>query len=258
VISNIIINADQAMPYGGIIRVQAENCTVQAEHALPLRAGHYVRVSIMDQGVGIPQEHLSKIFDPYFTTKPRGSGLGLATAYAILQKHDGYIAVESAVGMGTTFHLYLPASSQAVRSAPVIPEHPQEGRGKVLVMDDEQVIRELVEQMLSQIGYVVESASDGTEAMALYTKAREAGQPFDVVIMDLTIPGGMGGKDTIRQLQEIDPHIKAIVSSGYSTDPIMANFRHYGFCGVVVKPYNMTELSTVLHRVIAGEEAVSR
>jgi PAS domain S-box-containing protein len=257
VISNIIINADQAMPYGGIIRVQAENATVQAEHPVPLRPGKNVRISITDHGVGIPQEHLSKIFDPYFTTKPHGSGLGLATAYAIVQKHDGYVAVETALGIGTTFFIYLPASSHAVRTTPVRSVRPQGGTGKIVIMDDEAVIRELLELMLSQLGYSVESASDGTEAIALYSKARDAGHPFDAVIMDLTIPGGMGGKDAIHKLREIDPQIRAMVSSGYSTDPIMANFQHYGFRGVVVKPYNMAELSTVLHRVMTDEEAVS-
>jgi PAS domain S-box-containing protein len=257
VISNIIINADQAMPYGGIIRVQAENATVQAEHPVPLRPGKNVRISITDHGVGIPQEHLSKIFDPYFTTKPHGSGLGLATAYAIVQKHDGYVAVETALGIGTTFFIYLPASSHAVRTTPVRSVRPQGGTGKIVIMDDEAVIRELLELMLSQLGYSVESASDGTEAIALYSKARDAGHPFDAVSMDLTIPGGMGGKNAIHKLREIDPQIRAMVSSGYSTDPIMANFQHYGFRGVVVKPYNMAELSTVLHRVMTDEEAVS-
>lgn len=258
VISNIIINADQAMPQGGIVRVQAENLPVDMDHPLPLRAGHYVRISINDHGVGIPQEHLSKIFDPYFTTKPRGSGLGLATAYAILQKHDGYLAVESAVGMGTTFFLYLPASSQTMRVASPPAARSYHGSGRILVMDDEEAIRELAGQMLMQLGYAVESACDGTEAIALYSKAKDTGQPFDAVIMDLTIPGGMGGKEAMRRLRELDPQIKAIVSSGYSTDPIMANFRHYGFRGVVVKPYNLDDLSTALHRVLFGEGATKQ
>jgi PAS domain S-box-containing protein len=255
VISNMIINADQAMPHGGTIRVQAENYPIPAEHTLPLRPGKYVRIAIADQGVGIPPEHLSRIFDPYFTTKPRSSGLGMATAYAILQKHEGYVTVESAVGLGSTFYIYLPASSQALPPPRRRPATPPQGTGKILIMDDEVAIRDLVEQMLTQIGYRVESVGDGAEAIDQYTKARDAGQPFAAVIMDLTIPGGMGGKEAIRQLLEIDPHIKAIVSSGYSTDPIMANFRHYGFCGVVVKPYNMTELSTVLQQILTNDAA---
>jgi PAS domain S-box-containing protein len=256
VMSNILLNAQQAMPHGGIIRVQAENLSVSPDHPLLLRAGKYVKVSIIDHGVGIPPEHLSKIFDPYFTTKPHGSGLGLATAYAIMQKHAGYIVVESTVGGGTTFFLYIPTSAQAVLPPPAAPAPPQDGTGKILVMDDDAAIRELVQQMLTQIGYTMESACDGREAIALYTKAKAAGQPFDAVIMDLTIPGGLGGKETIRQLQELEPQIKAIVSSGYSTDPIMANFRDYGFCGVVAKPYTLAELSTVLHEVLAGRQAM--
>lgn len=254
VITNVVINADQAMPEGGSLHVRAENMTVVAEHALPLRAGRYVKVSITDQGVGIPEEHLPKIFDPYFTTKTQGSGLGLAAAYAIVQKHNGYMTPDSAVGEGTTFSIYLPvAQSRVIALQSVV--GPQRGStGKILVMDDEASIRQLVEHMLTQMGYKVESTPDGVKTVRLYTQAKEAGQSFAAVILDLTIPGGMGGKETLQQLLKIDPHITAIVSSGYSTNPVMANFEQYGFRGVLTKPYRIEELSAVLHRVLAGEE----
>jgi PAS domain S-box-containing protein len=253
VINNLIINAKHAMPEGGIVRVRAENVTVGAKHALPLKDGECVKVSIDDHGIGIPKEHLQRIFDPYFTTKQEGSGLGLATAYSIVKNHDGHITAESQVGVGTTFHIYLPASPEKVvmKGEKEAKEKPIMGAGRVLVMDDEELVRDLVSDMLTNIGYKATAATDGTEAIELYRKSRESGYPFDAVILDLTIPGDMGGEEAVQRLREIDPEVKAIVSSGYSNDPIMADFRKYGFSDVIAKPYRTRELSQVLHRVMS-------
>ena len=256
VIHNLVINAQQAMPEGGTIQIRAENREVgtEGEQGLPLGAGRYVKLSIADEGSGIAEEHLPKIFDPYFTTKEGGSGLGLATTYSILKRHGGYIGVASRVGVGTTFYVYIPASGEGEWVKPV------EGRGgvlrgvskgRVLLMDDEEMLREAAGQMLQHMGYEVEFAEDGGEALELYKRARESGQPFHVVIMDLTIPGRMGGKETVQRLLEIDPQAKAIVSSGYSEDPIMAEYRRYGFKGVITKPYKLEELNQTLQQIIA-------
>lgn len=262
VISNIIINAVQAMPEGGIVRAIAENLNVSSKQSLPVKAGPYVKISIQDHGVGIPKENLPKIFDPYFTTKQKRSGLGLATAFSIIKRHEGHITAESQMGVGTTLHVYLPASPEKtaekkdakkeakLEAKPVIMEQPVTGKGKVLIMDDEELIRDLLSEMLTNIGYEVALAISGTETIGIYKEAKQSGKPFDAVIIDLTIPGGMGGKETIQRLREIDPDVKAIVSSGYSNDPIMAEFERYGFKGVIAKPYKIHELSDVLHKVI--------
>ncbi len=253
VLNNIIINADQAMPDGGMIMVRADNMMVRAEHALPLAPGPYIKVSIEDQGVGIPKEHLQKIFDLFYTTKDTCRGLGLATCYSIVKKHNGHIGVESRVEVGTTFHVYLPASPEkTLVQKESIMEKPITGTGRILVMDDEKHIRDLVVEMLSGIGYEVITSIDGGEAVALYKEAKDSGQPYDVVITDLTIPGGMGGRKTIQKLLELDKEVKAIVSSGYSGDPIMANFKKHGFKGVIAKPYEINQLSKVLHEVMTG------
>jgi PAS domain S-box-containing protein len=254
VINNLIINADQAMPEGGVIKVRAENMTVKPEHNLPLKEGKYIKITIEDQGTGISKEHLPKIFDPYFTTKQKGSGLGLATAYSIIKRHDGYISVESELGVGTTFHIYLPASEKELLKKKDEKERLFVGKGKILVMDDEEAVREVVGNMLKFLGYKVEFARDGTEAIELYKKAKESEKPFDAVILDLTVPGGMGGREAIQKLLEIDPKVKAIVSSGYSNDPIMSDFKKYGFRGVVAKPYKVKELSEELHKVMMGKD----
>jgi PAS domain S-box-containing protein len=250
VIHNLIINADQAMPQGGTIQVSAENIEVRKPHALPLPDGKYVKISIKDHGIGISEAHISKIFDPYFTTKQKGSGLGLATSYSIVKNHGGYITVKSHLGDGTTFTFYLPASTREVPKMRPMEGVPFSGRGKVLVLDDDEMIRDLLSSMLSSFGYEVEAVTDGSEAIEVYKKAREEGCPFGAVIVDLTIPGGMGGKETIKKLIEIDPEIKAIVSSGYSNDPIMADCRKYGFSGIIAKPYKVEEISKILKEVI--------
>jgi PAS domain S-box-containing protein len=253
VINNLVINADQSMPEGGTINIRIENITVGQKDIMAIKEGRYVKISIEDQGVGISKEYLQKIFDPFFTTKQKGSGLGLAIVYSIINKHDGYIDVESKVGFGTTFHVYIPASEISLQPKCQKNETPIKGSGRILVMDDEEVIREVATEILGHLGYRVEVCYNGSDAVKEYVKAMDTGDPFDAVIMDLTIPGGMGGKESMKKIQEIDSEVICIVSSGYSNDPILADYREYGFSGVAVKPYNMDELGTVLHGLLSKE-----
>jgi PAS domain S-box-containing protein len=250
VINNLLINADQAMPQGGTVRVRIENLVAGPCDTLPLGEGRYVKCSVADQGTGIPEDLLSRIFDPYFTTKQKGSGLGLATVHSIVKKHGGHIGVESRVGVGTVFHLYLPAATREAPPPRREEEKQQVGRGKVLFMDDEEVIREVACEILGFLGYGVRLCSDGAEAIEEYQMAMERGEPFDAVIMDLTVPGGMGGKEAMKKLREIDGSVRGIVSSGYCNDPILSHYREYGFCAVVAKPYNIKEMGEVMHEVI--------
>jgi len=252
VMHNVVLNAVEATAAGGTIHVQADNVILRSEHHLPLSAGPYIRIAIVDQGVGIPEAHLDKVFDPYFTTKERGGGLGLATAHAIVQKHGGHLLVVSAPGTGTTMRIYLPARPEAVGRGQEATTVLRTGQGKILVMDDEEVVRGVLDQMLTQLGYEVESAREGAEAIALYRHAKEAGAPFTAVILDLVVAGGMGGRETMAQLRELDPQIRAIVSSGYSNDAVMADVPRYGFSGVLPKPYQLAELSAVLQSVVHG------
>jgi two-component system cell cycle sensor histidine kinase/response regulator CckA len=250
VINNLIINADQAMPAGGTIEVRAENVTITSKDSLPLKDGNYVKISVTDGGIGIPEEHLQRIFDPYFTTKQKGSGLGLATSYSIVKNHDGWITVKSSLGVGTTFSVWLPASSKELE-----PEKREAGekcreRGRILLMDDEESILEATGEVLTYLGYEVEAAGEGLEALELYRKAQKENRPFDAVIIDLTIRGKMGGKETMENLLEIDPDVKGIVSSGYCDDPVMTEYKKHGFKGVVTKPYTIEELKETLYRVI--------
>lgn len=253
VFNNLIINAVQAMPDGGVVTIRGANLDVGADLPLPLPAGPYVRIDVCDNGVGIPTDDLPRIFDPYFTTKAEGSGLGLASAYAIIKKHDGYIDVDSTPGAGTTVMVYLPASLNERQIEPPVDDNLTAGRGSVLVMDDAQSIRDLLGEMLDYLGYRVSFARDGDEARHAYAQAQADGRPFDAVIMDLTIPGGMGGKEAITHLLALDPQARVIVSSGYSNDPIMSNYREYGFSAVIAKPYRLAELGKVLDGVLAAQ-----
>ncbi len=253
VLTNLLINANHAMPEGGTVRISAENIDIKSEGSIPLKNGEYVKLSIQDSGIGIPEEHLQRVFDPFFTTKRGGSGLGLATAYSIVKKHNGYIALESEVGGGTTFHVYLPASEKTA----VIPKGAGAiygGRGKILIMDDDENILEFTGDILRHFGYSVELAKEGREMIEIYERAMQSGQPFDAVIMDLTIAGGMGGRETIQELLKLDPSVKAIVASAYFNDPVLANFRQYGFCGALVKPYKVENLSKELRDIIKGRD----
>lgn len=250
VVHNLILNAEQAMPNGGIIEIRAGNITVGPESALKMKEGKYVKITFTDQGAGIPKKNVKKIFDPYFTTKENGSGLGLAVTYSIIKNHDGYIAVNSEEGVGTTFIIYLPASGKEVSEEKAAEDVEVAGTGRVLIMDDEELVRDVAGEMLKKLGYTFEFARDGAEAIEAYESAKESGQPFDVVIMDLTIPGGMGGKEAIQRLLEINPGIRAIVSSGYSDDPVMAAYRKYGFARALKKPYTMNELGEAVRKVL--------
>ncbi|MHB8253949.1 MAG: CheR family methyltransferase [Acidiferrobacter sp.] len=241
VINNLIINAQQAMPQGGVVTVTAENVTLAADNGLPL-VGDYVCTAITDQGGGIAKDHLAKIFDPFFTTKSKGTGLGLATSYAIVERHRGHLTVQSELGRGTTFYIYLPASLKKMGPVADSRNVPTSGTGKILFMDDEPVIRRFAGTALASFGYQVECVEDGDQAVARYQLAIEQGAPYCGVILDLTVPGGMGGKETMQALLLIDSKVQAIVSSGYSNDPIMADFAAYGFCGRIAKPYQLEEL----------------
>ncbi len=248
-INNIVINADQAMPRGGTVKMRCMNVTVRAGEDRQLHAGRYVKLSVTDEGVGIPEDHLSKIFDPYYTTKHKGSGLGLATAYSIVQRHGGLFTVQSQTGIGTTFNIFLPASDRELPPRRTPEKRAIRGSGKILVMDDDAGVRDIAGKALKNVGYDVQFAENGGEAVELFRMARESSDPFDVLIMDLTVPGGMGGEEAMKRILEIDPDAKAIVSSGYSTDPVMSDYGRYGFRGVVVKPYNVEKLSEEVNRV---------
>jgi PAS domain S-box-containing protein len=246
-INNIIINADQAMQHDGYIRILAENVDLDERNDLDLPGGQYVRITIADHGPGIPKENLQRIFEPYFSTKENAQGLGLAVSHSIIKKHEGLITVESAPGTGAVFHIFLPATSRQVLEDETIEEKPLKAKRKVLLMDDEEMIRFVASEIVRQIGYDIDLARNGEEALEMYKNAMDSGHPYDAVILDLTIPDGMGGQDTIRHLIEIDPEIKAIVSSGYSNDPVMANFRDYGFREVIAKPYKILVLPPLSH-----------
>lgn len=202
-----------------------------------------------DEGSGITQEHLQKIFDPHFTTKQKGSGPGLAISYSITKTHDGHIAVETEVGVGTTVLIWLPISQEAEVTNRE-PDKPIKGRGRILVMDDDESILKVTNEVLEHLGYTIASSRNGSEAIMMYENALRAGMPFDTVIMDLTVRGGLGGKETMEELIKIDPQVKAIVSSGYANHLVIVDHRKYGFRGAVTKPYSIEELSTTLHNVI--------
>lgn len=257
VINNLVINADQAMPAGGTITISGENHVVDDEPGrafLPLPPGRYVKIAIADQGTGIPQQQLGRIFDPFFSTKQRGTGLGLAVTYSIIKKHDGHIEVESEPGQGTTISIFLPASDAVPDEKKKEAATPEPVKGKILLMDDEDAVRELVAAALHEMGFTIETAEDGAKAIKIYQQAMAAGEPFDVVILDLTVRGGMGGRQTIKSLLKIDPKVRAIVTSGYSTDPVMAEYREYGFKGVLTKPFRPRDLARVISQVMAGSE----
>jgi len=250
VIHNLVINADQAMPNGGKLLVTLKNFMLLEDSSLPMNPGRYVLVEIADEGIGIPQEYLQKIFDPFFTTKQRGSGLGLATSFSIVQKHGGFMTVSSNLDKGTTFRIYFPASDLPPENVAQQPDGLLAGEGRILVMDDEKTVQDVASVMLSRLGFEVVTASDGAEAIELYQQARMEEKPFRAVIMDLTIPGGMGGEEAVRHLLKLDHDARAIVSSGYSNDPIMSNYDQFGFRGVVAKPYRLQDLSRVLAQVL--------
>jgi signal transduction histidine kinase/CheY-like chemotaxis protein len=254
VISNLVINARQAMPNGGNLTITLSNCDLPDASVPGLKAGRYIKVIVQDEGVGIDHTIRDRIFDPYFTTKQTGSGLGLATAWSIITRHNGHIGVVSELGKGTAFTFYLPAASSPPTAETKQPaeECPAQARpAKLLVMDDEDSVSKLVARMLKPCGYTVATAPNARETIALYKQALETEAPYDAVIMDLTIPGGPGGKEVIKDLLSLDPHARAIVSSGYADDPVMANPAEYGFKGTVAKPYTAHALREAVARVLA-------
>jgi PAS domain S-box-containing protein len=250
VLQNLVINAEQAMPEGGEIEVNVDNISIPSPSDLPLKAGNYVRATVTDQGIGIPLDHLSKIFDPYFTTKQKGSGLGLATTYSIIKRHEGHVAVSSALGKGACFTFYLPASSMTEATQDETPDDLVGGKGRILVLDDDEEIQEVLGKMLQHLGFEVDLANEGEKALRYYAQALEQKAPYLATILDLTIPGGMGGKETLRQIKDLHPEATVIVSSGYSNDPVLARFQEFGFSGVIAKPYNILDLSKVLSQVL--------
>ena len=251
VVNNLVMNAAQAMETAGVIRVRAENQNVPANSPLPLPAGAYVRVSVSDTGPGIHADQLPRVFDPFHGSRGQRGGLGLATAYAIVKRHDGHLTVASPPGAGPEFTFYLPASpATSLAPEPVASEPPLKGAGRILVMDDEPFLRAALVRMLTSLGYKAESTTNGEEALARYREAMCEGRRFDAVIMDLTIPGGRGGAEVVRDLLVLDPDARAIASSGYSTDSTMAEYQHHGFVGRLPKPYGIQEVGQVLARIL--------
>jgi PAS domain S-box-containing protein len=262
VFTNLILNAQQAMPAGGIVDVTAANTVESVEHwryALRAEPGPYVRVSIADQGIGIPEENIGRIFDPYFTTKQVGSGLGLATSYTMVKNHGGYFSVQSKPGHGTTVTVNLPASdaasavaSEGAIRAPVRRDisSAESARSRILVMDDEPSIRTLAVNMLTFLGHDAEAASDGQLAIEQFRHAFQSGHPFDAVILDLIVPNGMGGREALEQLKAIDPAVSGIIVSGYAQDPVITDYREHGFKAVIAKPFTLQELRWTLDSVM--------
>jgi CheY-like chemotaxis protein len=245
------------MPEGGTLTVGLSNCTVVEGEAAPVEPGRYVKITVADNGPGIEGQHLGRIFDPYFTTKPSGTGLGLATVHSIVSRHGGHLLVDSRPGQGSVFSIYLPATRIETHPAGSLRDGSSAGEGdfsgsRILVMDDDSEIRELLLELLRQEGFRPDCVPDGATAIQAYRQALEEGAPYDCVIMDLTIPGGMGGREAISRLRTIDPGVKAIVSSGYSTDPVMAEFSAHGFKGRVAKPYRLEDLIAVVNQVLGS------
>lgn len=257
VINNLLINAVHAMPDGGALTINAENVLVGGEPSLPLEPGAFNKITIADEGVGIAVEDMAKIFDPYFSTKKSGTGLGLATSYSIIKNHGGHIEVESEVGQGSTFTLYLPAMQGDVQ----VPQRQDtlihRGEGRILVMDDEVMIQQIVGDMLKHLGYQVDYAENGCEAIDKFHEAQTSSAPFDALILDMTVPGGKGAKEVIEALLPSYPSLKAVLSSGYVDNPMMKAYRSHGFRGTITKPFNIAEISWVMKTVVTmGKEAL--
>ncbi len=240
VFHNLVLNAVQSIAENGKIVISAQNVISS------LQEKNFVQISITDSGPGLPKEILPKIFDPYFSTKLKGSGLGLSICFSIIKRHQGSISVESSLDQGTTFHITLPATEPIAFPEPAPEDDLHYGEGRILLMDDEEAVRTIMQASLEELGYLVEVTADGSAAIELYRQRKMEGIQFDAVILDLTVPGGMGGREAIAKLQQIDPQVKAIVSSGYSRDPVMADYQHYGFSALLRKPYRLEELGKVL------------
>ena len=254
VFQNIIINATQAMPGGGELKITAKNDMLEENNTLSIPQGSYVRLSFADQGCGISKDHIKRIFDPYFTTKSAGIGLGLSSVHSIVGRHGGHIKVSSVPGEGTTLTVHLPSTGKAYteqQASTAVEEIVEHQGGSILVMDDDEMIRNVASSMLAHLGYEVTVCARGEEAIELYKTSMESETPFLMVIMDLTIPGGLGGKQAAEQILSLYPNACLIVSSGYSDDPIMSNFRDFGFSGMISKPYTMLNFEKVLKSLLA-------
>jgi len=255
VFTGIVENARESMPRGGIVSIRAENVEIDAEsgaEGIVPNAGRYVKVVISDEGIGISEENMPKVFDPYFSTKYRGNqkgmGFGLAIAHSVIKKHNGSIEVESIPGKGTTVSILIPASAAKGDVLPGTPSLVLIPRKRILVMEDEGMLGELIQTMIEHLGYEVDTAQDGERAIELYSEAVEAGRDYDAVILDLTVKVGMNGVETIRKLQYLNPNVRAIISSGHPNDPIMSDYAEYGFCDALTKPYDLERLQVALDR----------
>ncbi len=255
VVDNLLLNARQAMPEGGTVEVIAENAEITDTMRVPLAAGRYVRLTVRDSGPGIAPEIRSRIFEPFFTTKTQGTGLGLATSYSIVRKHGGHIDVESEVGAGTRFMVYLPASEAPAYGDDASLDRAHAGEGRVLVMDDEEYVRDVVQEMLDELGYEALLVADGDAAVRAFDAAHGTPRAFNAVILDLTIPGSVGGAAVLERLRAIDPDVRAVASSGYSGDPIMADPRSHGFVAQLTKPYTTEDVGRVMSRVLPRRPA---
>ena len=254
VIQNLAINARQAMPEGGKLEITCDNFIISAlDSSNKISPGKYIKISVKDNGTGISEDILDSIFDPYFTTKMEGNGLGLALSYSIIDKHKGNISVDSILGDGTTFTLFLPAGDEQIsitETSSTSTGNTQTRSAHIMIMDDDAILREISEEMLLNLGYNVTQSPDGGDALSQYKEAMNTKNNIDLVIMDLTIPSGIGGKETIKLIQKIDPEVKALVSSGYCNDPVIANYNDYGFLGAVKKPYSQDELSVAVSTIL--------
>jgi two-component system cell cycle sensor histidine kinase/response regulator CckA len=253
VIDNLVINAQQAMPRGGEIEIAAQNITFMKNEHPPLAEGRYVRLTVIDRGIGIPRENISRIFDPFFTTKTKGHGLGLATCYSIIKRHGGCIEVESELGKGSTFHVFLPAAAETAATTAAEKPASHRGTGTILVMDDEGVIRDTFGIMLKSFGYSVTATKNGAEALDFFKTETAAGRKLSAMIFDLTIAGGTGGKETVKKIRKIDTSVPVFVASGYADDPVMAQPAKYGFTASICKPFTVAELAGVLNAFLVSD-----
>ncbi|MEI6521698.1 MAG: ATP-binding protein, partial [bacterium] len=251
VLHNLLLNADQAMPQGGIVNLSCSNITLNDNNGMLLAAGHYVKIDVADEGVGIPIEMQDKIFDPFFTTKQRGSGLGLASVFSIIRGHEGHVAVSSKVGIGSIFSVYLPAvlNAHPVKENHVDKQH-NLSQMKILVMDDERIIAKVLTELLEGLGHQVGAFGDGKSAFNAWKYAQEINEPYEMGIFDLTVPGGMGGDETLKKIHKLDPEFMAVATSGYATDPIMTNYINHGFVGRLAKPYRLNEMVETINDIV--------
>jgi CheY-like chemotaxis protein len=250
VINNLVINAVQAMPSGGVIRITAGNVTLPHENEFELQGGDYVRIVVADEGIGIPEEQLARIFDPFYSTKETGTGLGLSTSFSIVAAHNGRIRVRSRQGEGTSFEILLPGVKALAASA----SQPEviRGAGRLLVLDDDEALRVLLQRMLQRLGYACDFSGDVEEAVRMYQQRLDSGDRYDAVILDLTLPGREGGPEALRRLQSVDPDVTGIIASGYTDDAVLTEYRAHGFRGRLRKPMDMASLGAELHRVLGA------